>query len=206
MSLVKRRKDAFRLEFESASQEQNAMLILKSIERFRDVVCYESEPLGTLTKAAAYLARKEFTPDGVLSALDFYRRRDVSADSATMARISEILWAVRQAAAPNPFSQRFAPPSRRRSTRTSREETGDAVRPSRGEAPRVVDSRDALKPEKQAVMGLHEVAAFMKVSRQTITNWRTHRPEFPKPTAHLKLGPIWRTKDISKFQKLRAKR
>lgn len=222
MSLLTRRS-AFRPDFESASQAQDAKLILRSLEHSRDLVVHDlvgdkPEQACALAKAAAYLARK-FTPAAVAAALDMYRRRQVPEDRETLAAISETLWAVRQAAAPTPFAR---PPSGRRA-RASQEGTGAAARPhSREEAPRVTRGpsadrpaavglkptgrvHEAMKPESQPVMGVHEVAQCIKVSRQAVTNWRLDRPEFPKPIAELKSGPIWSTRDILKFRKLRDK-
>ena len=67
-------------------------------------------------------------------------------------------------------------------------------------------SEGAKRPESQPVMGLSEVADYIKVSRQAISGWRTHRREFPKPYAELKSGPIWLTTDIVRFKKVRTTR
>jgi chromosome partitioning protein len=49
---------------------------------------------------------------------------------------------------------------------------------------------------EQRLLGLSEVAELLGASRQTITNWRQRRQNFPSPIAELKSGPIWSREDI----------
>jgi chromosome partitioning protein len=46
-------------------------------------------------------------------------------------------------------------------------------------------------PSEDDLLGLSEVAELLSVTRQTVTNWRNRRRDFPEPTADLKSGPIW---------------
>src|SRR5438034_11792569 len=49
---------------------------------------------------------------------------------------------------------------------------------------------------KDDFLGLSEVAELLGASRQTVGNWRQRRPDFPRPVAELKSGPIWRREAI----------
>lgn len=73
----------------------------------------------------------------------------------------------------------------------------------------------ALEPTAQPLMGSQEVAQFLGVSRQAISQAVRKRgmsrrgPKsrmigFPKPTAHLHCGPVWRTSTIIKYAEKRA--
>jgi thermostable 8-oxoguanine DNA glycosylase len=53
------------------------------------------------------------------------------------------------------------------------------------------------------LMGLTEVAKFVGVTRQAVTNWRTRTLYFPLPIAELASGPIWNREDIEKWVKTR---
>jgi len=46
-------------------------------------------------------------------------------------------------------------------------------------------------PSEDELLGLSEVAELLGITRQTVTNWRSRRRDFPEPTADLKSGPIW---------------
>jgi len=50
--------------------------------------------------------------------------------------------------------------------------------------------------------GLQEVADYLGVTKQVITNWRK-RPYkmFPQPVADLNMGPVWRLCDIRDWQR-----
>lgn len=50
-------------------------------------------------------------------------------------------------------------------------------------------------------LGLSEVAELLGSSRQTVGNWRQRRPDFPKPLAELKSGPIWNRAEIVAWAK-----
>jgi len=47
-------------------------------------------------------------------------------------------------------------------------------------------------PAAGDLLGLAEVAELLGASRQTVSNWRQRRSNFPPPDADLKSGPIWR--------------
>ena len=49
------------------------------------------------------------------------------------------------------------------------------------------------------LLGLSELADLLGVTRQTITNWRSRRKDFPPPVAELKSGPIWTRLGIAKW-------
>lgn len=51
--------------------------------------------------------------------------------------------------------------------------------------------------------GLAEIAGLAGVTRQTASA-RVKHPDFPKPVAHLRMGPVWLEADVRKF--LNAKR
>ena len=40
-------------------------------------------------------------------------------------------------------------------------------------------------------VGIAEIAAIAKVSKQAVTNWRFRYESFPKPLQTLKSGPVW---------------
>jgi len=46
------------------------------------------------------------------------------------------------------------------------------------------------------LLGLSELAQLLGVSKQVVINWKVKREGFPKPTAELKSGPVWRRDDI----------
>lgn len=41
------------------------------------------------------------------------------------------------------------------------------------------------------LVGVAEIAALLGVSKQTVTNWKARKPDFPKPAADLRSGPVW---------------
>src|SRR5271165_5634504 len=41
------------------------------------------------------------------------------------------------------------------------------------------------------LVGIAEIAAFAKVSKQAVTNWRLRYDNFPKPRQQLQSGPVW---------------
>lgn len=51
-------------------------------------------------------------------------------------------------------------------------------------------------PPEQELLGLSEVAELIGASRQTVSNWRQRRGDFPDPVADLKSGPIWTREDV----------
>lgn len=46
------------------------------------------------------------------------------------------------------------------------------------------------------LLGLNEIAELARVSRQAVSNWRTRFPDFPKPVADLRSGPVFRLRQI----------
>jgi chromosome partitioning protein len=44
---------------------------------------------------------------------------------------------------------------------------------------------------EEELVGVSEAADMLGVTRQTVANWRTRRPDFPAPIAELRSGPIW---------------
>jgi len=56
---------------------------------------------------------------------------------------------------------------------------------------------------EQNLMGVQEIAAFAKVSRAAVTNWRSRFPDFPKPIAVLGAGPVFRRDQIIDWLKRR---
>ena len=40
-------------------------------------------------------------------------------------------------------------------------------------------------------VGISEIAAFAKVTKQAVANWRIRYDSFPKPHQNLQGGPIW---------------
>ncbi len=51
----------------------------------------------------------------------------------------------------------------------------------------------ARPTEHQApvVVGAHEIAARLGVSREAVDKWRQRYPDFPKPDHQLQMGPAW---------------
>jgi predicted DNA-binding transcriptional regulator AlpA len=54
-----------------------------------------------------------------------------------------------------------------------------------------------MAPELR-LLGLTEVAALLGVSKRTASRY-TARSDFPKPAAHLAMGPIWLEEDVAKW-------
>lgn len=54
------------------------------------------------------------------------------------------------------------------------------------------------------LMGLHEVAELLGVSRQRADQLVRER-DFPRPVAELKAGRIWRTGDVEKWKEKRGR-
>ncbi|PKN62406.1 MAG: chromosome partitioning protein [Deltaproteobacteria bacterium HGW-Deltaproteobacteria-15] len=50
-------------------------------------------------------------------------------------------------------------------------------------------------PEDDLV-GINEIAELARVSRQAVANWRARFPDFPKPVAELRAGPVFRARQI----------
>lgn len=49
--------------------------------------------------------------------------------------------------------------------------------------------------------GHAEVAEYLGISKQCLTNWRNRYPDFPEPVATLKMGPIWRLHEIQAWHR-----
>lgn len=58
---------------------------------------------------------------------------------------------------------------------------------------------------KTPIMGVHEIAHFLGVSRQRV-NVIIHQDDFPKPCAELPAGRFWWTPDIEKYKKARNRK
>jgi chromosome partitioning protein len=50
--------------------------------------------------------------------------------------------------------------------------------------------------DQEQLLGLAEAANLLRVTRQTIGNWRQRRDDFPQPLAELKSGPVWERSSI----------
>ena len=46
------------------------------------------------------------------------------------------------------------------------------------------------------LVGINEIAALAKVSRQAVANWRSRASDFPKPIAELASGPVFRLSQV----------
>ncbi|WP_051292936.1 ParA family protein [Citrifermentans bremense] len=46
------------------------------------------------------------------------------------------------------------------------------------------------------LVGINEIAELAGVSRQAVANWRARFPDFPKPVADLRAGPVFRLRQI----------
>ena len=60
-----------------------------------------------------------------------------------------------------------------------------------------------MKKENPKLMGVSEVAEYMGVSKQAVSNWKV-RGKLPAPVAELKASTIWLAADIESY-KLRKK-
>jgi chromosome partitioning protein len=49
------------------------------------------------------------------------------------------------------------------------------------------------------LLGLSEVAELLSATRQTVTNWRQRREDFPDPLVELRSGPIWNRAAIAEW-------
>jgi chromosome partitioning protein len=57
----------------------------------------------------------------------------------------------------------------------------------------------------QEIVGLQEIAAFAKVTRAAVANWRARFRDFPKPIAELAAGPVFRRDQIIAWLKRKRK-
>ena len=55
------------------------------------------------------------------------------------------------------------------------------------------------------LIGLYEIAELAGVTPPAVANWRSRSPDFPKPVAELKSGPIFRKSDVRAWLKRRKK-
>jgi len=56
----------------------------------------------------------------------------------------------------------------------------------------------------EELVGIHEIAAFAKVSRAAVTNWRTRfKGDFPEPIAELRAGPVFRREQVLEWLRRR---
>ena len=53
------------------------------------------------------------------------------------------------------------------------------------------------------LVGINEIAELAKVSRQAVANWRARFPDFPKPVAELRAGPVFRARQIQSWLRRR---
>jgi len=56
-------------------------------------------------------------------------------------------------------------------------------------------------PDEIELLGTAEVAELLRVTKQSIGNWRSRDPNFPAPVADLRSGPVWRKQDILSWAK-----
>ena len=54
------------------------------------------------------------------------------------------------------------------------------------------------------LVGINEIADLAGVSRQAVSNWRVRVPDFPKPIAELKAGPVFRRSQIRSWLRKRG--
>lgn len=54
------------------------------------------------------------------------------------------------------------------------------------------------------LMGIAEIAELFGVTRQAVTNWSKRWPDFPKPVAELKCGPIWIRAQMTQWRKKKS--
>jgi len=50
--------------------------------------------------------------------------------------------------------------------------------------------------DKTELLGTSEVAELLRVTKQSVGNWRSRDPNFPAPVADLRAGPVWKKSDI----------
>lgn len=53
------------------------------------------------------------------------------------------------------------------------------------------------------LVGINEIAAMAKVSKQVITNWRARSSDFPKPLANLASGPVFKKSNVRSWLRKR---
>jgi chromosome partitioning protein len=46
------------------------------------------------------------------------------------------------------------------------------------------------------LLGLAEIAVLLGVTKQVVANWKARKPNFPKPMAELRSGPVWQKSEI----------
>ena len=53
------------------------------------------------------------------------------------------------------------------------------------------------------LVGINEIAALAKVSKQAVANWRARALDFPKPIAELASGPVFRRSQVRSWLRKR---
>ena len=60
-----------------------------------------------------------------------------------------------------------------------------------------------LPESSDELLGLYEIAELAGVSRTAMANWRVRDARFPKPTAELRSGPVFRASEVRRYLKRR---
>ena len=60
-----------------------------------------------------------------------------------------------------------------------------------------------LPESNDELLGLYEIAELAGVSRTAMANWRVRDARFPKPTAELRSGPVFRAREVRRYLKRR---
>src|ERR1700691_349137 len=59
--------------------------------------------------------------------------------------------------------------------------------------------------EEQGLIGIFEIAELAGVGPSAVANWRKRSPDFPRPVADLKSGPVFRRQEVRAWLKRRKK-
>src|SRR5262245_597316 len=57
----------------------------------------------------------------------------------------------------------------------------------------------------EELIGIFEIAEMAKVRSSAVANWRKRNPDFPKPVADPRSGPVFRKRDIRVWLERRSK-
>jgi len=60
--------------------------------------------------------------------------------------------------------------------------------------------------EKMNLVGLFEIAMIAGVRPSAVANWRRRDPDFPKPLAELRAGPVFQENDIQAWLRTKLKK
>jgi hypothetical protein len=71
--------------------------------------------------------------------------------------------------------------------------------------PAVMRPRLPRVQDTSQLVGVAEIAAVLRVPKQTVWNWKSRDASFPPPLQKLRMGPVWRLGPIMRWYSLRSR-